>query len=124
MKNYILTQQVAEKKLRRMAYEILEHNAGETHLILAGIRDNGSAIARTIQRLLQEITDGRLTTRLISIALDKRMPREVILSETERTGGSLSEGQTLAVCGNWANFCRRPIPAYLKPITPKLNHKI
>jgi len=96
MKNYILTQQVAEKKLRRMAYEILEHNAGETHLILAGIRDNGSAIARTIQRLLQEITDGRLTTRLISIALDKRMPREVILSETERTGGSLSEGQTLA----------------------------
>ena len=45
MKNYILTQAVAEKKLRRMAYEILENNAGEQELILAGIRDSGSGIA-------------------------------------------------------------------------------
>ena len=82
MKNYILTQQVAEKKLRRMAYEILEHNAGESQLILAGIRDNGSAIARTIQRLLHEITDGRLAVKIIDISLDKRKPREVILSES------------------------------------------
>jgi pyrimidine operon attenuation protein/uracil phosphoribosyltransferase len=81
MKNYILTQQVAEKKLRRMAYEILEHNAGETELILAGIRDNGAAIARTIQHLLQEITNGALAIRLISISLDKKQPREVSLSE-------------------------------------------
>ncbi|HVV05339.1 MAG TPA: phosphoribosyltransferase family protein [Puia sp.] len=104
MKNYILTQQVAEKKLRRMAYEILEHNADETQLILAGIRDNGSAIARTIQRLLQEIAGGRLTTRLITIALDKKKPREVILSEYERAGGSLSEGQTSDVAPNRTKF--------------------
>ena len=82
MKNYILTQQVAEKKLRRMAYEILEHNAGESHLILAGIEQNGSVIARYIQRLLHEITDGKLNIRLISISLDKRKPREVTLSES------------------------------------------
>lgn len=83
MKNYILTQQVAGKKLRRMAYEILEHNAGETSLILAGIQDNGSAIARTIQRLLEEITGGKLHIRLISIALDKRKPGEVLLSGSD-----------------------------------------
>lgn len=82
MKNYILTQQVAGKKIRRMAYEILEHNADESQLILAGIRDNGSAIARTIQRLLREITGGALDVKLISISLDKRKPREVVLSET------------------------------------------
>ena len=46
MKNYILTQQVAEKKLRRMANEIMENNSGERNLILAGIRESGSAIAR------------------------------------------------------------------------------
>ena len=34
MKNYILTQQVVEKKLRRMAFEILENNPGEKELIL------------------------------------------------------------------------------------------
>lgn len=82
MKNYILTQQVAEKKLRRMAYEILEHNAGESQVILAGIEQNGSVIARYIRHLLQEITDGKLAVRLISISLDKRKPREVTLSES------------------------------------------
>ena len=81
MKNYILTQEVAEKKLRRMAYEILENNSGESQLILAGIRENGSVIARAIQRLLGEIAGNRLTTRLISVALDKRHPGAVTLSE-------------------------------------------
>jgi len=82
MKNYILTREVAEKKIRRMAYEILERNAGETKLILAGIRDNGSAIARTIRRLLQDITNGSLEIKLIDISLDKRQPGEITLSET------------------------------------------
>jgi len=81
MKNYILTQEVAEKKLRRMAYEILENNSGENQLILAGIRDNGTVIAQTIQRILKEIA-GALSTRLISISLDKRNPGAVTLSET------------------------------------------
>lgn len=81
MKNYILTQQVAEKKLRRMAYQILENNSGEQQLILAGIEENGSAVARCIQRLLREITGDKLTTRLIAITLDKRNPGPVSLSE-------------------------------------------
>jgi len=82
MKNYILTQEVAEKKLRRMAYQILENNSGEKQLILAGIRDNGSIIAQTIQRMLTDIAGSHLSTRLISISLDKRNPREITLSET------------------------------------------
>ena len=82
MKNYILTQQVAEKKLRRMAYEILENNAGEQQLILAGIRESGSVIARAIQQQLQEISGDLLKTRLISISLDKKNPGTVTLSES------------------------------------------
>src|ERR1700760_3616338 len=82
MKNHILTQAVAEKKLRRMAYEILENNSEEKELILAGIRDSGVVIARAIQRLLQEIAGNKLSTRLISILLDKRSPGVVTLSET------------------------------------------
>ena len=80
-KNYILSQAVAEKKLRRMAYEILENNSDEGQLILAGIRESGSVIARTIQRHLLEITGGRLAIRLITITLDKRNPGPVTLSE-------------------------------------------
>ena len=78
MKNYILTEQAAEKKLRRMAYEILENNHGERQLILAGIRESGSAIARNIQRILGEIA--AFQTELITITLDKTYPEAVNLS--------------------------------------------
>lgn len=81
-KNYILTEEVAEKKLRRMAYEILENNAGIQDLILAGIRESGSVIARNIQRLLGEIAGKTLHTELITITLDKKHPREVTLSRS------------------------------------------
>jgi len=77
--NYILTQEVAEKKMRRMAYEILENNFGEKEFILAGIRESGVVIARNIQRLLSEI--GNIQAELISIVLDKKIPKEVSLSE-------------------------------------------
>jgi pyrimidine operon attenuation protein / uracil phosphoribosyltransferase len=82
MKNYILTQAVAAKKLRRMAFEILENNAGEQQLILAGIRDSGSVIARNIQQHLKEIAGDNLKTRFIEISLDKKNPGAVSLSET------------------------------------------
>ena len=82
MKNYILTQQVVEKKLRRMAYEILENNPGEQELILAGIRGGGIVIARHIREQLRAIAGDRLVTRLLTISLDKKDPGEVTLSET------------------------------------------
>ena len=74
-KNYILTREVAGKKLRRMAYEILENNADEQGVILAGIKENGSVIAKCIQKILSEI--GSLRAELISISLDKKMPKNI-----------------------------------------------
>jgi pyrimidine operon attenuation protein/uracil phosphoribosyltransferase len=98
MKNYILTQQAAEKKLRRMAYEILENNSGEKAIILAGIRESGSVIARNIRRILEEIAGVQLTVELISISLDKRHPRAVTLS------GSLPfDDQVIIVVDDVAN---------------------
>jgi pyrimidine operon attenuation protein / uracil phosphoribosyltransferase len=79
MKNYILTKEVAARKLHRMAYEILENNYDEPHLILAGIRESGSVIARNIQQILTEIAG--LKTQLVTIALDKKLPKEVVVSE-------------------------------------------
>jgi pyrimidine operon attenuation protein/uracil phosphoribosyltransferase len=80
-KNYILTREVAEKKLRRMAYEILENNSDERQLILAGIRESGSVIARNIQRHLLEITGGKLAIQLITVSLDKKKPGPVTLDQ-------------------------------------------
>ena len=74
-KNYILTGEVAAKKLRRMALEILENNADEQAIILAGIRDNGSVIAKCIQKILSEISS--IKTELIHISLDKKTPKNI-----------------------------------------------
>ena len=78
-KNYILDQATAAKKLRRMAYEILENNTGETQLVLAGIRNSGTVMARHIQILLREISD--ISTDLFTVTLDKHLPAEVVLSK-------------------------------------------
>ena len=79
-KNYILSKEVAEKKLRRMAYEILENNIDEKELILAGIRESGSVVAKTIQKMLGEISS--INTELITITLDKKQPTDVSLSKS------------------------------------------
>jgi pyrimidine operon attenuation protein / uracil phosphoribosyltransferase len=78
-KNYILTEKVAAKKMQRMAYEILENNSDEKEIVLAGIRESGSVVARNIQRLLQEISD--ISTELITLSLDKKFPEEVLVSK-------------------------------------------
>ena len=79
-KKYILSKEVVEKKLRRMAYEILENNIDEKALILAGIRESGSVVAKVIQQMLGEISS--LKTELITITLDKKEPTDVSLSKT------------------------------------------
>jgi pyrimidine operon attenuation protein/uracil phosphoribosyltransferase len=77
-KKYILNKEVAAKKLQRMAYEVLEKNIDEKKIILAGIPENGTVIAKTIQRTLENISS--LQTELISISFDKRNPKEIVLS--------------------------------------------
>lgn len=80
MKNYILTFEMIEKKLKRMAYEIAERNAGEQHLYLAGVKDNGIVIANRLQQLLQGIFKGSIEVITLEID-DKRFPRKIVLSK-------------------------------------------
>ena len=79
-KKYVLSKEVAEKKLRRMAYEILENNIDEKEIILAGIRESGSVVARAIQKMLGEISS--IKTEFITVTLDKKQPTDVSLSRS------------------------------------------
>ena len=78
-KNYILSKLAAEKKLRRMALEIVENNADEKQIILAGIKESGTVVAKNIQQFLKEFS--KVKTELISIKLQKRKPEEVTISK-------------------------------------------
>jgi pyrimidine operon attenuation protein / uracil phosphoribosyltransferase len=106
-RNYILSQEVAAKKMKRMAFEILENNETETHLILAGIRESGSVIARNIQCLLQSISG--LTTDLITLSLDKKRPEVVSINKSV-----ILEGQVIIVIDDVANSGKTLLYA-LKP---------
>ena len=86
-KKIILSGEVAEKKLRRMAYEILENNTEEKEIILAGIKENGCVVARAIRKMLAEIS--KLKTELISVSLDKRKPSAVVLSQAADYNGKV-----------------------------------
>ncbi len=70
-----------------MAYEIIENNFDEDELILAGIRESGSVIARNIQTLLGQITN--ISTDLIMVTLDKKVPQEVTLSRSVNFEGKI-----------------------------------
>jgi len=79
-KNYILDKNIAARKMQRMAYEILENNLDENSLILAGIRESGSVVAKNINKILSGISS--IKTELITISLNKREPKEVSLSKS------------------------------------------
>ncbi|MDQ6890257.1 MAG: phosphoribosyltransferase [Bacteroidota bacterium] len=76
----ILTAETAEKKMQRMAYEIVEHNIGERQLILAGIKENGLIIAYKIKAFLQKVYDGEIM--VIEINLDKKDPKKIAIPGT------------------------------------------
>jgi len=78
-KKYVLSKEVVEKKLRRMAFEILENNVDEKEIILAGIRESGSVVAKVIQKMLAEISS--IKTEFITVTLDKKHPSDVALSK-------------------------------------------
>lgn len=74
-KNYILSADAAKKKMRRMAYEILENNTEAEHIVFAGIADNGLVVAHAIAAIVHEIS-GK-STEVISVTLDKKHPSAV-----------------------------------------------
>ena len=62
-----------------MALQVIENNADEDHLILAGIHESGSVVAGNIQKLIAELS--KLKTELITLSLDKKKPDSITLSK-------------------------------------------
>lgn len=81
-KNYILDATTAQKKLERMAYEIIENNTDITEIVLASIADTGVAIANTIAGHLTKIQPN-LSIKQLKVKLNKKQPDVVELSNPE-----------------------------------------
>ena len=112
----ILAADAAQKKLQRMAYEILERNAGEKKIILAGIKDSGVIIAGIIQTHLKKIFDGKIS--ILEIEIDKKNPKKIRLS-----GANNFDDSVVIVIDDVANSGRTLLYA-LKPFLDFYPRKI
>ncbi len=79
-KNYILNAPVIEKKLSRLALEVIENNIDEEEIIFVGIADKGVVLAKHIKKIIEQTSD--IKVRLLTLTLNKKDPGEVALSET------------------------------------------
>jgi len=112
-RNYILDKEAVARKLQRMAYEIVENNLEEKEIILAGIRENGSVIARNIEQLLHSI-NSNIKIWNIEIALDKKAPHDIKLSgETDFTDKVIIVVDDVANSGRTMLYAIKPFLAYL-----------
>lgn len=76
----ILNQEAANQKLHRMALELAENLSGnDSAVILVGVKHSGLTIAGKIAGLLKPYIKNEI--KIISVSLDKDMPKEVLLSE-------------------------------------------
>jgi len=72
-KSLILRKEQVAQKLKRMAFEILEHNLQEKTVVLAGIYDKGYDIASILKKEMSAITPS-IEVKLVKIKIDKENP--------------------------------------------------
>lgn len=112
----ILTAEVADKKLRRMALQVVEQNYNTVQLVLIGIRSNGTVIAEKIRGYLQEVFTGEVV--VLELGMDKKHPGAITLSaQMDFTG------KTIILIDDVANSGRTMLYA-LKPLLEQLPKKI
>ena len=79
MSHFILSKEIAYRKIQRMAYEVLERNVNEKQIILAGIKESGLIIANLLKGFLKEICSSEII--ILEITIDKKGPKNVSLSQ-------------------------------------------
>ena len=63
----ILTPEVIERKLKRMAYEVAEHNVGEQELLVYGVEGNGEVLAAAFVEQLRAIIPAKIHKGVIRL---------------------------------------------------------
>ncbi len=115
-KKYILSAEVANKKLRRMALEVAEQNYTAKQLVLIGIKAHGTVIAEKISHYIKEVFTGEVI--VLELSLDKKHPSAITLSANMDFND-----KTIILIDDVANSGRTMLYA-LKPLLQQLPKKI
>ncbi len=116
MKKQILTEEVALKKLKRIALEVAERNFNEKELLLIGIKENGIVIAQIISKLMKAVFTGSITVAALS--MNKKKPTTITIEKDIDI-----DGKTILLIDDVANSGRTMLYA-LKPLLEKHPKKI
>lgn len=73
-RSLILDSVQVNQKVRRMAYEIYEHNFNEKTIVIAGIAGQGYVLAQSLIREIESISP--IKTILVKLTLDKSAPQQ------------------------------------------------
>jgi len=116
MKKQILTEEVALKKLKRIALEVAERNFNEKELLLIGIKENGIVIAQIISKLMKAVFTGSIT--VVAPSMNKKKPTTITIEKDIDI-----DGKTILLIDDVANSGRTMLYA-LKPLLEKHPKKI
>lgn len=81
----ILDKEHISYKLRRMAYEIWEHNSDEKEIILIGIEGGGRIVAENLSAVLKKVSP--LKIRTIPLSINKKKPLNNAIDFNENLTG-------------------------------------
>jgi pyrimidine operon attenuation protein / uracil phosphoribosyltransferase len=73
-KNLILDAGQVKQKIRRMAYEIYEHNFKEKIIFIAGIDGQGYVLAKLLTKEVESVST--IKAHLVKVSLDKLAPQQ------------------------------------------------
>ena len=73
-KTLILDSRQVKQKIKRMAYEIFEHNFKEKGIVIAGIEGQGYILAKLLAKEVESVSP--LEIKLVKISLDKIAPQQ------------------------------------------------
>ena len=116
MKKQILTEEVALKKLKRIALEVAERNFNEKELLLIGIKENGIVIAQIISKLMKDVFTGSIS--VVALSMNKKKPTIISIEKDIDV-----DGKTILLIDDVANSGRTMLYA-LKPLLEKHPKKI
>ena len=95
----ILSSEDIQQKTRRIAYQIVEDNYGETELTMIGIKPNGYEYAEQLKKEIEAIDGIKIT--LVELSLNKTKPLESEISLT--LGKHTLNNKTVIVVDDVAN---------------------
>ncbi len=73
-KTLILGGAQVKQKIRRMAFEMYEHNFNEKNIVIAGIDGQGYILAKLLAKEVESISP--IQTKLVKVSLDKLAPQQ------------------------------------------------